>query len=108
MLSGTAEPGLYGVAFKNPKCLPCLAIGGAITGIIVTSLGAIVYPSQGIPVIGNWLGFIAGGTGNIVKGFACGAAAMAFGFIWAWVYGLDGEEFKKGSKKETVEITSND
>lgn len=95
MLSGTAEPGLYGVAFKNPKCLPGLAIGGALTGIVVTCLGTIVYPSQGIPVIGNWLGFIAGGTGNIIKGFACGAAALVFGFIWAWVYGLDGEEFKK-------------
>lgn len=95
MLSGTAEPGLYGVIFKNPKCLPGLAIGGAITGMIVTSLGAIVYPSQGIPVVGNWLGFIAGGTGNIIKGFACGTAALAFGFIWAWLYGLEGEEFGK-------------
>ncbi|MGN1343546.1 MAG: PTS transporter subunit EIIC [Traorella sp.] len=100
LLSGAAEPGLYGVVFKNPRCIPGLAIGGAVTGIIVTCLGAIVYPSQGIPLIGNWLGFIAGGTTNILKGFICAAAALAFGFLWAWFYGLDGDEFKKIETKE--------
>lgn len=95
LLSGVAEPGLYGVVFKNPKCVKGLAIGGAITGIIVTCLGAVVYPSQGIPLIGPWLGFIAGGTSNIIKGFGCGIAALVFGFIWAYSYGLEGEEFTK-------------
>lgn len=100
LLSGTVEPGLYGVVFKNSKCVPGLAIGGVITGILVTCLGAIVYPSQGIPLIGPWIGFIAGGTANILKGFLCGSGALIFGFIWAWMIGLDSEEFSRAASKQ--------
>ncbi len=86
--------------FKNSKCVPGLAIGGVITGILVTCLGAIVYPSQGIPLIGPWIGFIAGGTANILKGFLCGSGALIFGFIWAWMIGLDSEEFSRAASKQ--------
>jgi PTS system beta-glucosides-specific IIC component len=74
-LGGVTEPALYGCGFKYTRCFAGMIGGGAIGGLIAGIFHVTTYVLGATNILGI-VGFVAGGTFNMVMG--CIASAVAF------------------------------
>ena len=75
LLGGVTEPALYGCGFKYTRCFAGMIGGGAIGGLIAGIFHVTTYVLGATNILGI-VGFVAGGTFNLVMG--CIASAVAF------------------------------
>jgi PTS system beta-glucosides-specific IIC component len=75
LLGGVTEPALYGCGFKYTRCFAGMIGGGAIGGLIAGIFHVTTYVLGATNILGI-VGFVAGGTFNMVMG--CIASAVAF------------------------------
>ncbi len=74
ILGGVSEPALYGCGFKYGRCLTCMAIGGAVGGL-VAAVGHVTAYTIGMTNVLMVIGFATGG----IEPACCGAALPA---VW--------------------------
>lgn len=75
IVGGVTEPALYGCGFKYLRTLSGMVIGGAVGGLIAGLFHVTVYVLGATNILG-FIGFVAGGTSNLVMG--CVASLVAF------------------------------
>ena len=75
ILGGVTEPALYGCGFKYTHCFAGMIAGGAIGGALAGIFHVTTYVLGATNILGV-VGFVAGGTFNMVMG--CIASAVAF------------------------------
>lgn len=92
LIGSISEPALFGVGMKYKKTLACLALGGVVGGLFGAFSGAIFYLAPQVPVIGGLLGFIQGGTGNVVKYLIGAILAFNISAVTTYFFGFDKDE----------------
>lgn len=75
VLGGVSEPALYGCGFKYGRCLTCMAIGGAVGGL-VAAVGHVTAYTIGMTNVLMVIGFATGGISNLL--WCCAAGGVAF------------------------------
>ena len=75
ILGGVSEPALYGCGFKYGRCLTCMAIGGAVGGL-VAAVGHVTAYTIGMTNVLMVIGFAMGGISNLL--WCCAAGGTAF------------------------------
>ena len=83
VLGGVSEPALYGCGFKYGRCLTCMAIGGAVGGL-VAAVGHVTAYTIGMTNVLMVIGFATGGISNLL--WCCAAGGMAFAVSAALSY----------------------
>ncbi|MBQ4251858.1 MAG: PTS transporter subunit EIIC [Erysipelotrichaceae bacterium] len=90
-VGGVTEPVLYGVGMKYKKTFICLFIGGAIGGLYAGLTHVTVY-LLGATNFLSVLGYVAGGTGNLINSLIADAIAMFGTAALVYFFGFDKNE----------------
>lgn len=90
ILGGVTEPVLYGIGFKYKKPFIALIIGGFIGGIYagITGVGTYVMGATNFLAI---LGFVGGGTANLINGVIAVLLSFTISAIVTFVIGFPKE-----------------
>ena len=97
VLGGVTEPALYGCGFKYPRAMAGIIIGGVVGGLIAGITRATIY------VFGasNFLclvGFINGGTGNLIAGIAATVAGFVVAAAVTFLFGFTKKELEEDAR----------
>lgn len=92
-LGGVTEPALYGIGMKYKKPFIALIIGGFVGGLYagITHVGTYVMGATNFLGV---LGFVAGGTANIVNGIVASAGAMLITAACTYLFGFSKDDLK--------------
>ena len=90
-VGGVTEPALYGIGMKYKKPFICLAIGGALAGLY-TGLTHVTIYLLGATNFLSILGYVAGGTGNLVNALIGDAIAMFGTAALTYFFGFDKDD----------------
>ncbi|MDF2538489.1 MAG: fructose transporter subunit [Herbinix sp.] len=83
-LGGVTEPSLYGIFLVRRKLLISTAIAGAISGLYlgIMHVGYYVFGPSNVL---NILGFVGGGTSNLVNGIIAAVIALVTAFVFTLI-----------------------
>ena len=102
-LGGVAEPFLYGMVLRYDRLLVCLiassAVSGLVAGILNVSIYVIGLPGNLFDLLGI-LGFVGGGTSNLVGAVIAVLAGFIAGFVITWLFGFTEDELENGPASE--------
>ncbi len=87
ILGGVTEPALYGVGFKYKRPFIAMSIGGALGGLYAGIAGVDVYV-VGASNFLNVLGYVAGGTTNLINGIISCLIAMLGAAVATYFFGF--------------------
>lgn len=87
VLGGVSEPALYGCGFKYGRCLTCMAIGGAVGGL-VAAVGHVTAYTIGMTNVLMVIGFATGGISNLLWCCAAGGTAFAVSAALSYCFGV--------------------
>lgn len=87
VLGGVSEPALYGCGFKYGRCLTCMAIGGAVGGL-VAAVGHVTAYTIGMTNVLMVIGFATGGISNLLWCCAAGGVAFAVSAALSYCFGV--------------------
>lgn len=87
VLGGVSEPALYGCGFKYGRCLTCMAIGGAVGGL-VAAVGHVTAYTIGMTNVLMVIGFATGGISNLLWCCAAGGVAFAMSAALSYCFGV--------------------
>ena len=87
ILGGVSEPALYGCGFKYGRCLTCMAVGGAVGGL-VAAVGHVTAYTIGMTNVLMVIGFATGGISNLLWCCAAGGAAFAVSAALSYCFGV--------------------
>lgn len=87
-VGGVTEPVLYGIGMKYKRPFICLAIGGALGGLYCGITHVTVY-LLGATNFLSVLGYVAGGTGNLVNSIIASLIAMLSTAALTYFFGFD-------------------
>lgn len=90
-VGGVTEPVLYGIGMKYKKTFICLMIGGALAGLYAGLTHVTVY-LLGATNFLSILGYVAGGTGNLVNALIADAIAMFGTAALVYFFGFDKDD----------------
>lgn len=90
-VGGVTEPTLYGLCMKYKKTFVCLFIGGALGGLYAGLTHVTVY-LLGATNFLSVLGYVAGGTANLVNSLISSAIAMFGTAALVYFFGFDKDE----------------
>lgn len=90
-VGGVTEPVLYGIGMKYKKTFICLMIGGALGGLYAGLTHVTVY-LLGATNFLSVLGYVAGGTANLVNSLIADAIAMFGTAALVYFFGFDKNE----------------
>lgn len=90
-VGGVTEPVLYGIGMKFKKTFICLMIGGALGGLYAGLTNVTVY-LLGATNFLSVLGYVAGGTANLVNSIIASAIAMFGTAALVYFFGFDKDE----------------
>lgn len=90
-VGGVTEPVLYGIGMKYKKTFICLMIGGALAGLYAGLTHVTVY-LLGATNFLSVLGYVAGGTGNLVNSLIADAIAMFGTAALVYFFGFDKDD----------------
>ena len=92
ILGGVTEPALFGCIMRFKRMIPCMVIGGAVSGLLAGILGVTI----GMPGVGTnflvFLSYITPGTGNLINFCICLAVAFILSAVLAFKFGITEEE----------------
>lgn len=95
ILGGVTEPALFGCIMRFKRMIPCMVIGGAISGLLAGILGVAL----GMPGANSnflvFLGYMTPGMGNLINFFICFAVAFIVSAALAFFFGITEEEQKE-------------
>lgn len=91
ILGGVTEPVLYGIGMKYKKPFIALFIGGALGGLYAGLTHVTVY-LLGATNFLSVLGYVAGGTGNLVNSIIASLIAMFSTAALTYFFGFDKDE----------------
>lgn len=86
IIGGVTEPVLYGIGFKYKKPFIALMIGGFIGGLYAGIMHVGTYMLGSTNFL-SLLGFVAGGTANIVNGTIASIGAMLITAVLTYILG---------------------
>ena len=87
VLGGVSEPALYGCGFKYGRCLTCMAIGGAVGGL-VAAVGHVTAYTIGMTNVLMVIGFATGGISNLLWCCVAGGTAFAASAALSYCFGV--------------------
>lgn len=90
-VGGVTEPVLYGIGMKYKRPFICLAIGGALGGLYCGITHVTVY-LLGATNFLSVLGYVAGGTANLVNSVVASLIAMLGTAVLTYFFGFDKNE----------------
>ena len=90
-VGGVTEPVLYGIGMKYQRTFLCLLIGGALGGLYAGLTHVTVY-LLGATNFLSVLGYVAGGTGNLVNSLIAAAISMFGTAALVYFFGFDKNE----------------
>ena len=91
LLGGVTEPALYGCGFKYTRCFAGMIGGGAIGGAIAGIFHVTTYVLGATNILGV-VGFVAGGTFNLVMGCVASFAAFIAAAAISYTFGFTKEQ----------------
>ena len=99
-VGGVTEPALYGIGAKYKKPFISLMIGGAVGGLYAGLTGVTCY-LLGATNFLSVLGYVAGGTANLVNSIIASAIAMFGTAALVYFFGFDKDDpaIQKENKK---------
>lgn len=91
ILGGVTEPTMYGICFKYKRVFATLMIGGFIGGAYagITHVAIYLLGSSNLLVT---MGFVAGGTANMINGCIACALSMISATVSTYLFGFSKEE----------------
>ena len=92
-LGGVTEPALYGTGMKYKRPFIALFIGGFIGGLYAGLTHVGVYVMGATNCLGI-LGYVAGGTANLVNGIIACVAAMLIAAACTFLFGFSKDDLK--------------
>ena len=90
-VGGVTEPVLYGIGMKYKRTFICLFIGGALGGLYAGLTHVNLY-LLGATNFLSVLGYVAGGTGNLINSLIADAIAMFGTAALVYFFGFDKDE----------------
>lgn len=88
ILGGVTEPALFGCVMRFKHMIPCMVIGGAVSGL----LAGILDVTIGMPGANSnflvFLGYLTPGMGNLVNFGICFAVAFVVSAVLAYLFGI--------------------
>ena len=96
VFGGVSEPALYGCGFKYGRCLACMAVGGAVGGL-VAAIGHVTAYTIGMSNILMVVGFATGGVSNFVWCCVAGGVAFAVSACLSYFFGGVGARLEADS-----------
>jgi PTS system beta-glucosides-specific IIC component len=96
-VGGVTEPALYGCGFKFTRSLAGMIIGGLVGGAVAGILGVKVYVLGSASVLGV-VGFMQGGTFNLVAGIASSVLALVVAAAVTYFFGFTKEQLEEDRK----------
>ena len=90
-VGGVTEPALYGIGMKYTKTFICLFVGGALAGLYAGLTHVTVY-MLGATNFLSVLGYVQGGTANLVNSLIAAAIAMFGTAALVYFFGFDKNE----------------
>lgn len=96
-VGGVTEPALYGCGFKYTRTLAGMILGGLVGGAIAGLLGVKVYVLGSASVLGV-VGFMQGGTFNLVAGIASSVIALVVAAAVTYLFGFTKEQIEEDRK----------
>ena len=100
-LGGVTEPALFGLGFRYKKPFIALAIGGFCGGLYAGLTHVTTYVMGAANFLGV-LGFVAGGTANLVNGIVASLIGMVVAAVMTYILGGFEEETKKAVAPEEL------
>lgn len=100
-LGGVTEPALFGLGFRYKKPFIALAIGGFCGGLYAGLTHVTTYVMGATNFLGT-LGFVAGGSANIMNGLIASCLSMIIAAIATYVLGGFEEETKTSAAPEEL------
>ena len=92
-VGGVTEPALYGIGFRYKKPFIAMAVGAAVGALYASLTGVEVYVLGATSVLAI-LGYVTGGTANLVNGIASMAIAMVVAAVLTYLFGFTKEEIE--------------
>lgn len=100
-LGGVTEPALFGLGFRYKKPFIALAIGGFCGGLYAGLTHVTTYVMGATNFLGT-LGFVAGGSANIMNGLIASCLSMIIAAVATYVLGGFEEETKTSAASEEL------
>ena len=91
LVGGVTEPALYGIGAKYKRPFISLMIGGAVAGLYAGLTGVTCY-LLGATNFLSILGYVAGGTANLINSIIASAIAMFGTAALVYFFGFDKDE----------------
>ncbi len=95
ILGGVTEPGLFGCIMRFKRTIPCMVVGGVVSGL----LAAIFGLTLGMPGSNSnflvFLGYVTPGMDNLIKFGICFVVAFVVSAVLAFMFGITEEEQKE-------------
>lgn len=92
ILGGVTEPALFGCIMRFKRMIPCMVVGGAVSGLLAGILGV----KLGMPGANSnflvFLGYVTPGMDNLVKFGICFAVGFVVSAVLAFMFGITEEE----------------
>lgn len=93
IVGGVTEPALYGCGFKYLRTLSGMIIGGAVGGLVAAIFNVTTYVLGATNILGI-VGYVAGGTTNLVMGCVASGVAFVVAAVVTYMFGFTKEELE--------------
>lgn len=101
LVGGVTEPALYGCGFKYTRCLGGMVAGGALGGLVAGIGHVSLYVFAGSNVLAL-VGYVGGGTANLVWGTVASVVAFAVAAAVTFVSGFTKEQLDADRKAASL------
>ena len=101
IVGGVTEPVLFGIGFRYKKPFIAMAIGGFV-GALYSGIFGVYASFLGATNFMIFLGYVAGGTSNLIHGIIGGLLALIVSAIATYILGGFEEEEEEAEEFEPI------
>jgi PTS system beta-glucosides-specific IIC component len=102
VLGGVTEPALFGILMRFRRTIPCVIVASGAGSLLAGILGLTLYMPGAMSNFLFFIGYLSGGTANLVKLIVCAGISFVLGAVLTYLFGISKEELAEMDSESSV------